>query len=122
MIDLGEKLLTFELRQLPPPLALSPQPAHLAATRLADHRRAYLEFEGPLPPEPRTRAPRGSVLRVAAGTVQTEPIGELADLKYVLTAPELQAQLQWPPCAVGESIDIHVFQWEWLRKQTGSQG
>lgn len=114
MFDLGEKLLTFELRELPQPLALSTQPAQLAATRLADHRLAYLEFEGPLTPDPRTGAARGSVLRVAAGRVQTEPAGELADPKYLLTAPELSAQLRWPPCAVGKSMVIQVFQWEWV--------
>lgn len=41
------------------------------AERLRDHRRLYLEHEGPLPasPDPRADPDRGRVLRLAAGRV-----------------------------------------------------
>ena len=45
-------------------------PVDLVARRLPDHRRVYLEYEGPLSPNPDGRD-RGSVRRLAAGSIAT---------------------------------------------------
>jgi hypothetical protein len=79
MFEAGDVLRTWALAQLPrdwqdvhrdtakacgicPPLAASNT---VAAENLADHRRAYLDYEGPLSGD------RGNVARVAAGTFDT---------------------------------------------------
>jgi hypothetical protein len=56
MLEDGGALLTWRLMQLP----ANQEP--IPATRLADHRLAYLDFEGPLSEN------RGSVRRIDSGT------------------------------------------------------
>lgn len=57
MLEMGEVLWTWELPQWPPLCGTQ-------AVRLPDHRRDYLQYEGPL-----TRA-RGSVRRLDQGTYE----------------------------------------------------
>jgi hypothetical protein len=57
-------LLTFRVQERID--QLGPGAAGFAATRLADHRRAYLTYEGPISDG------RGSVTRVAAGTCEVQ--------------------------------------------------
>jgi hypothetical protein len=67
MLEVGDVLWTWELRALPASwqraLGAAGIPEHdeLNVTRLADHRRAYLDFEGPLSGD------RGVVTRIAGG-------------------------------------------------------
>lgn len=80
MLEAGDVLRTWALEHLPngwraahdatqrvfadcPPIAGTDR---VAAEQLADHRRAYLEFEGEL------SGNRGRVTRIAAGTYQME--------------------------------------------------
>ncbi len=59
MLDVGDALKTWSLSQ-------PPQPGlEIAATPLADHRRAYLDYEGPVSND------RGSVIRCDAGAYIT---------------------------------------------------
>ena len=61
MIDAGgEGLMTFRLRELP----RWGETAEFEAQRIADHRREYLAYEGPVPGR------RGTVRREAEGTVE----------------------------------------------------
>lgn len=65
MLEQGGALLTWSLVSLP-----SAECATVEATRLDDHRTAYLEYEGPLTGE------RGSVTRVTSGEfswIRNEP-------------------------------------------------
>jgi len=58
-LDLGDVLATWRIEA--DPLANDPAPAPLAARRIADHRRAYLDYEGPVSGD------RGHVRRVDRG-------------------------------------------------------
>jgi hypothetical protein len=62
MIEHGEVLLTWQLLREPVDAARLPIPAR----RIGDHRKAYLEYEGPV------SGGRGTVRRVDAGTVEIE--------------------------------------------------
>ncbi len=62
MIEQGDVLLTWQL--LKEPIGLSSLP--IAAKRIGDHRKAYLDYEGPISRD------RGHVRRVDAGTVEFE--------------------------------------------------
>lgn len=64
MLDLGEALATWQLRSDPSGLADSAVEAKIPALRIADHRRAYLEYEGPVSSD------RGHVTRVDSGTYE----------------------------------------------------
>ena len=64
MLEGGEILLTWQLLQEPVNSDSLPIPAR----RIRDHRRAYLDYEGPL------GGGRGSVHRVDAGTVEFQKI------------------------------------------------
>jgi hypothetical protein len=57
MLETGPKLATWQLSSPPPPRADRP----IEARRIADHRAAYLEYEGPVSGE------RGHVRRVDGG-------------------------------------------------------
>lgn len=59
MLEAGDVLHTWALAELPNNAASS---RLVAAERLADHRLAYLDYEGPVSGE------RGNVVRVDAGT------------------------------------------------------
>jgi len=67
MLEAGEALLTWELRELPDSWqdqadnCDAPGKKQVKATRLADHRLVYLDYEGPL------SGNRGTVLRVETG-------------------------------------------------------
>jgi hypothetical protein len=60
MLEADESLLTWELRELPAAWGGTGLDS-VSATRLPDHRLAYLDFEGPVSGD------RGSVRRVVAG-------------------------------------------------------
>ena len=64
MLEFGDVLWTWELRELPTSWRRESNKSSevLPATRLADHRSAYLDYEGPL------TGNRGHVARVASGT------------------------------------------------------
>jgi len=59
-LDLGEVLATWQIAG--DPASLSTGGAPLPARRIADHRRAYLDYEGPI------SGNRGEVRRVDRGT------------------------------------------------------
>ena len=60
MLEHGGVLLTWQLQREPVDRSSLPIPAR----RIGDHRRAYLEYEGPLSGD------RGHVRRVEAGSVE----------------------------------------------------
>ena len=62
MIEAGETLATW--RVAVPPAEVSP--AGAAAERIADHRTAYLSYEGPV------SGGRGTVVRVEAGSYEAD--------------------------------------------------
>ena len=101
MLESGDMLRTWALEQLPrqwqpartrtaaaypncPSLSLE---SSVVAMRLSDHRRDYLELEGPLSGD------RGTVMRVAAGTYLSEHDAP-GDLQVVLTGDDLAARVQ----------------------------
>lgn len=61
-LEQGDTLLTWQLQQEPVSRSSLPIPAK----RIADHRKAYLDYEGPVSRD------RGCVRRVDAGTVELE--------------------------------------------------
>lgn len=72
MLERNGVLLTWQLDHEPP----TPSDLPMQATRLNDHRLAYLDYEGPVSRD------RGHVRRVDAGTVTFE---ELTDSRVVFT-------------------------------------
>src|SRR5690606_19644383 len=66
MLDQGETLATWQLASDPAGLAPADAQTAIPARRIADHRRAYLDYEGPV-----SRG-RGTVTRVDRGVY--EPI------------------------------------------------
>ena len=73
----------------------------IEAERLADHRPAYLEYEGPVSGD------RGSVMRVAAG--QYEMISETAEtLRVRLTSETLRGVLTIRPLP-GQSTGCRIW-------------
>jgi hypothetical protein len=111
MIEQGEALATWRLARLPKRGDLQPIPAD----RIADHRKAYLTYEGPL-----TRD-RGTVTRVEEGTCEVlEQTGDCWRLmiygrrlcsSYVLkrlSDDPGAGGLEGPHCAAG---DIACGQW-----------
>jgi DNA polymerase ligase (LigD)-like protein len=100
MLETGNVLRTWALEQLPcdwklahsrtvsadancPAIATSNE---VAAVRLGDHRRDYLELEGPL------SGGRGTVVRVAAGTYEIEHESP-DELRIVVEEPELAGRV-----------------------------
>ena len=65
MLERGEVMLTWQLEREPVDQAGLPIPAE----RIGDHRKAYLEYEGPVSGD------RGHVRRVDAGTVEFGEVG-----------------------------------------------
>jgi hypothetical protein len=101
MLESGNVLRTWALERLPrdwhvaftrtsaahPNCPLLAPDNTVAAVQLGDHRRDYLELEGPLSGD------RGTVMRVAAGTYQGEH--ESPDVWHVvLTGDALAARVQ----------------------------
>ena len=62
MLERGEALLTWRLLREP----VDPSSLPIPAEKLRDHRKAYLDYEGPV------SGGRGSVRRVDAGTLEFE--------------------------------------------------
>lgn len=65
MLDTGPELATWQIHEDPLTWAERPAPWTTDATRIAGHRRAYLDYEGPVSRN------RGSVIRVDRGTFIT---------------------------------------------------
>src|SRR5262245_48875567 len=63
MVEVGESLWTWRLPVLPQP-GMGPIPA----TRIGDHRRAYLDYEGPV------SGNRGTVVRREAGSYHEKSV------------------------------------------------
>lgn len=66
MLEHGKVLLTWQLLREPVDASSLPIPAR----RIGDHRKAYLEYEGPV------SGGRGTVRRVDEGTVEIEKASE----------------------------------------------
>ncbi len=64
MLEHGDRLLTWQLRS--EPVARTSLP--MTARRIGDHRKAYLDYEGPISGD------RGYVRRVDAGTTEFEEV------------------------------------------------
>jgi hypothetical protein len=64
MLDRGEVLATWKLTSDPTSLAAGGVRGSVPARRIADHRRAYLTYEGPI-----SRG-RGHVTRIDSGTYE----------------------------------------------------
>lgn len=60
MIERGDVLATWQLARNP----LTPGPWPIPARRIGNHRKAYLQYEGPLTQN------RGSVTRIESGTAK----------------------------------------------------
>ena len=81
-----EPLMSFRIDRRLDTLAGGEQ---VAARRIADHRPAYLEYEGPVSPD------RGSVARIANGIVMRE-WGEVSLRRF---------EIYW--CISGEDMEVH---------------
>jgi len=124
MIDLGEQLLTFELRELPAKPVTGTgtgEARRLSMLRLKDHRRDYLQYQGELSGDPASGKARGSVQRVAAGWLRVvdQVLAEsgATPQRYLLRAAELEADLQFLLCAVGYTTQLIIHHWQWLDRQ-----
>jgi hypothetical protein len=101
MLESGDVLRTWALERLPrdwqtarsrtsavhPNCPLLAADNAVTATQLTDHRRDYLELQGPL------SGNRGTVVRVAAGTYRSEHVSP-GDSRIVLTSEELASSVQ----------------------------
>jgi hypothetical protein len=120
MIDLGEQLLTFELRELPAK-SVAGEGQRLSMVRLVDHRREYLHYQGELSRDPASGKARGSVQRVAAGWLhevdRVSAASGDAPQRYLLQAAELEADLEFSLCAVGHTTQLIIHHWQWLDRQ-----
>ena len=105
MIDSGEQLLTFALQQLP-----EAESCTLIATRLADHRRAYLSFVGPLAADAAGND-RRRVERTAAGWAMCRTDQATGKIHCLLTADELQAEIEYALCDIGQTTSLTIRQW-----------
>jgi hypothetical protein len=86
MLEADGVLLTWELRELPTAWG-GTSAAAIDATRLPDHRLAYLDYEGPL------SGNRGTVRRVEGGTV--EFIEQNAErIRATLDSPTIRGALE----------------------------
>ncbi len=103
MFDSDDLLLTFRLLQLGRDGIRG-----LAATRLADHRRVYLDYEGEI------AGGRGCVQRVAAGKFRLLTTTETGaqQLRIHLQSPELCADLGFEACAILADTNIQVHAWQ----------
>jgi hypothetical protein len=93
MLDLGEALATWQLKRDPASLVNPAAMAAIPALRIADHRRAYLEYEGPV------SGNRGHVTRVDSGTYEVtshSPCGWTIRLAGTLLAGEFKLSATIP--------------------------
>ncbi len=124
MIDTGHFLLTFELLSLPGNLSPPPRVAW-PATRLPDHRRHYLDYEGVIAPPAQTSSDnkeinkqainRGSVRRIAAGHAICQASETSVPVRCRLQSAELTAKFHYVLCRVGEVTHLHIDSWHWAR-------
>lgn len=119
MIDAGDFLLTFELQSLPGNLSNSARVAW-PVTRLADHRRHYLDYEGVIASASQASSAnkeqesnRGSVRRIAAGTAICRIAEPDGPIHCQLRSAELSADFDYTACRVGEVIHFHIDCWHW---------
>jgi hypothetical protein len=85
MLENGPALATWRLFDLP-----APAPSSVSATKLADHRLEYLEYEGPL------SGGRGDVRRIDAGQFEDIDIsGTRWQVRFVGTVLEGPAVLEF---------------------------
>lgn len=107
MFDSGDLLLTFRLYRLG-----KDGVEILTATRLADHRRLYLDYEGEI------AGGRGCVQRVAAGQFKvlsmtgTETKFGEQPARVELQSPELCGELSFEACAIHAETNIQVHAWQ----------
>lgn len=102
MLLWDDKLITFEL------LALPTQTSEVCVTRLENHRKHYLDFEGIL------SGNRGNVTRIAAGDYYCNCCAGRFELS--LTSSGLSAKLSIPAensqwCDVGCQTSMSVIEW-----------
>lgn len=97
MLEMGDCLRTWRLFE-------TPRPGHLIeAERLADHRKAYLDYEGPLSDN------RGQVARWDAGTFEiVRDQGDFLMIKLIGTRVlgsamlELRDAVHWSFCLASQ--------------------
>ena len=80
LLEQGEALWTWNLAADP----LTAGPAPIDARRIADHRKLYLTYEGPVPPD------RGTVDRIDGGTYALTAAGA-DEVRGVLRGSRLRA-------------------------------
>ncbi len=134
MFDSGDFLLTFAMQLLPNSVSPSVDPGVLRAavlpqkqslqklspqkftvTRLADHRLAYLDYEGPIAPAAGSnQASRGNVQRLAAGHAQCAFDAGKGHMHCRLQSPQLSAELFYTPCQIGQSTQMWIASWQLL--------
>lgn len=124
MIESGDFLLTFELQSLPGNLSSLARVA-CPATRLADHRRHYLDYEGVIAAPAQTNSAnkatnkqasnRGSVRRIAAGQAICQASETNGPVRCRLHSAELTAEFHYFECRVGEVTQLHIDSWHWTQ-------
>lgn len=137
MIEDGDFLLTFAFASLP---THGPSAEGFAwpVTRLADHRRFYLDYEGPIASSAESQGAsesqpvghRGSVRRLASGwaVCHTDPDaatgaadGQEKPKGYCrLLSSELAAEFDYARCPVGGATVLHIKQWRWLLPESSA--
>ena len=120
MFDTGQVLRTYHLLALPQNSGRS----SLAAERLRDHRRHYLDYEGTV------SGNRGVVHRWASGHFSVRPLSlenakvpaagscqtPQSDAAWLhLAADHLQAEMLVPESVVGDAIELQVDRWDFFR-------
>ena len=86
MLEHGEVLLTWQLPIEPTGLACFP----ISATRIADHRKTYLTYEGPI------SGNRGTVRSIESGTVTITELSE-QECRFTLDGPRLSGDFTLSP-------------------------
>lgn len=121
MIEAGDFLLTFELQSLPGNLS-NHTCVDWPATRLADHRRHYLDYEGVIAPPTQASSAmkelasgRGSVHRIAAGYAICQASEPNGPVRCQLQSAELSAEFHYDICRVGEVTQLHIDSWHWTQ-------
>ena len=108
LFETGEALVTLRLMRLPAALpefdAVYSPAMELVAQRLPDHRKLYLEYEGPI------SGNRGHVSRVAGGEFHRN-----GNAKISLSSEKLVAEIELEACAVGQETVLSVFRWKLLK-------
>ncbi|MCC7335728.1 MAG: hypothetical protein IT422_11555 [Pirellulaceae bacterium] len=124
MIEAGDFLLTFELQSLPGNVSNSARVAW-PTTRLADHRRHYLDYEGVIDPPAQTSSDnkdtnkqagnRGKVHRIAAGQAICQASQTSGPVHCQLHSAELTAEFHYIACRVGQATQLHIDSWHWTQ-------